>query len=128
MENDPRILQDAKFGSGEGLTFALAEVEPNAVRLIALDELGHLLAKAAIDRSAIPYVLNSGFYHDRQQGGTKQKLFKFDCRLSITGGLTLDMFPDSFGSATVGGLHSRFLFGLCPEPYQCVLSAFRWPF
>src|SRR5690348_6529514 len=39
------ILLQAKFGSAEGLIDRLQDVEPNAGRLVSVDELGHLMSK-----------------------------------------------------------------------------------
>ena len=114
---DDRLLR-AKFGSAEGLMERLQDVKPGASRLIAPDELSHLLSKAAIDRSSFPSVLNTAFYDDQHSGGTKGKSFSFDCRLSLAGGVVEELFGDSFGMATTGGLYDRFIFGLCPQPYQ----------
>ena len=116
-----------KFGSAEGLIKHLKEIEQNAVRLFAVDELGHLLAKAAIDRSSFPFIMNSLYYHDQQTGGTGKEQFQFDCRLSIAGGLVEELFGDSFGLATTGGLYDRFLFGLCPQPYEFLYRPFEGP-
>jgi len=112
------VLLKAKFGSAEGLITRLEDSEPNAVRLIYPDELGHLLKKANIDGASFSYILNSAYNEDRQEGGTKGKTFNLDCRLSLMGGLVEDEFGDSFGMATTGGLYDRFIFGLCPSPYQ----------
>jgi hypothetical protein len=124
MWQDNRLLK-AKFGSAEGLMERLQDVEPGASRLIAPDELAHLLTKAAIDRSSFPSVLNTAFYDDQHSGGTKGKSFSFDCRLSLAGGVVEELFGDSFGMATVGGLYDRFIFGLCPQPYQFLWRPFE---
>jgi hypothetical protein len=123
IEKNP-ILLEAKFGSAEALVERLEDIGPDAVRLVSVDELGHLMAKAAIDRSSFPYILNTAYYQDRQAGGSKGRQFNFDCRLSITGGIVEDTFGDSFGSATTGGLYDRFIFGLCPEPYDFLYRPF----
>src|SRR6185312_13264172 len=100
--------------SAEGLVEKLQDAEPGAIRLVFVDELAHLLAKAAIERSSFPYILNTAYYEDQQSGGTKGKLFSVDCRLSLSGGVVEQLFGDSFGMATTGGLYDRFIFGLCP--------------
>jgi len=120
-----RLLLKGKFGSAEALIEKLQDAEPNAVRLLSVDELGHLLAKAAIDRSSFPYILNSAYYEDHQTGGSKGHQFELDCRLSVMGGLVEESFGDSFGAATTGGLYDRFIFGLCPEPYQFLYRPFE---
>lgn len=112
------VLLKAKYGSAEGLIDRLGEIEAGGERLVYPDELGHLLAKAAMDRASFPYVLNTAYSNDQQEGGTKGKGFQFDCRLSLLGGIVEELFGDSFGLATTGGLYDRFTFGLCPDPYQ----------
>jgi hypothetical protein len=119
------LLIEGKYGSAEGLVDALQDVEPNAVRLYAVDELSHLLAKCAIDRASFPSILNSAYSYDCQRGGTKKARFVFDCRLSLTGGLVEDQFGDSFGMATIGGLYDRFVFGLCPQPFEYLYRPFE---
>ena len=118
-------LVEGKFGSGEGLINGLKDIETNASRLIAVDELKYLLEKCAIDRSSFPSILNTAYYHDRQEGGTKKDPFVFDCRLSLTGGLVEDQFGDSFGISSVGGFYDRFVFGLCPEPFKYLYRPFE---
>jgi len=125
MFDDPRLLRDAKFGSGEGLAEALADVEPNAVRLLAPDELAHLTAKMAIDRSSLAAILNTAYYRDVQQGGSRGRPFTIDTRLSVMGGLVEDQFGDNFGAATIGGFYDRFIFGLCPQPSQYLYRPFE---
>jgi hypothetical protein len=119
------ILLKAKFGSAEALIERLDDVGSDAVRLIYPDELGHLLSKAAIERSSFPYVLNTGFYEDQQAGGSRGHQFNFDCRLSIIGGVVEEIFGDAFGLATTGGLYDRFIFGLCPQPHQFLWRPFE---
>ncbi len=125
MWQQHHILLKAKFGSAEGLIDKLQDVEPDSVRLVAVDELGHLLAKAAIDRSSFPYILNTAYYDDVQTGGSKGHQFQLDCRLSLAGGIVEESFGDSFGLATTGGLYDRFIFGLCPEPYEYLWRPFE---
>jgi hypothetical protein len=118
-------LLKAKFGSAEALVERLEDIGADAVRLVFVDEMGHLLSKAAIDRSSFPYILNTAYYEDRQAGGSKGRQFNFDCRLSICGGVVEEIFGDSFGAATTGGLYDRFIFGLCPQPYQYLYRPFE---
>lgn len=117
------ILVESKFGSAEGLLLFLDEQKRDRC-LLAVDELGYLLSKAAILGASLPYVLNTSFYQDRQVGGTKTQKFNIDCRLSIAGGLLEDQFGDSFGLATAGGLYDRFLYGLCPSSWQYLYRPF----
>ena len=120
-----RVLLKGKYGSAEGLIEKLQDVEPDAVRLVYVDELGHLMSKAAIERSSFPYVLNSAYYEDEHSGGTKGRQFHINCRLSIVGGVVEELFGDSFGMATTGGLYDRFIFGLCPQPFQFLYRPFE---
>jgi hypothetical protein len=113
---DP-ILLKAKYGSAEGLTADLKDVGA-CVRLLAPDELGHLLRKCAIEHSSFPTFLTTAFYQDQQRGGTKKDAWEVDCRLSIAGGVVEDDFGDAFGLASVSGLYDRFLFGLAPQPFE----------
>src|SRR5689334_15639785 len=48
------VLIEAKFGSAEGFACAMKDAEPNAVRLLFVDELSHLLEKSKIDRASFP--------------------------------------------------------------------------
>ncbi|MFB3916090.1 MAG: DnaB-like helicase N-terminal domain-containing protein [Terriglobales bacterium] len=125
MWSDNRTLLKGKFGSAEGLIEQLQEIEPDGVRLLCPDELGHLLEKAAIQRSSFPYILNTSYYDDVQKGGSKGKPFNLDCRLSVAGGVVQELFGDAFGLATTGGLYSRFTFGLCPQPYEFLWRPFE---
>jgi hypothetical protein len=94
-----------------------------SIAVLYPDELRHLLEKATIDRSSFPTILTTAYYHDRQQGGTKNRRdqFSVDCRLSIAGGVVEEQFGECFGAVSVGGLYDRFTFGLCPLPY-----AYQW--
>ena len=112
----------AMFGSAEALVEIL---KGQLCCLLSVDELAHLLAKAAIDRSSFPFVLNRAFYSDRIIGGSKKEPWEIDCRISIAGGIVEDLFGDAFGYATTGGLHDRFLFGLCPQPYEHLFDPSR---
>ena len=111
------ILLKAKYGSAEGLVNDVKGAG-SCVRLLAPDELGNLLAKCAIENSSFPTFLTTAFYQDQQRGGTKKDQWEIDCRLSVAGGIVEDFFGDAFGSASVGGLYDRFLFGLSPLPCE----------
>jgi hypothetical protein len=114
--SDPTVLP-AKFGSGEALMQALSGAG-SCVRLLAPDELKHLLIKAGLEGASFPTLLTTAYYHDQQFGGTKKKneQFQIDCRLSIVGGVVESDFSECFGSASVSGLYDRFTFGLAPVP------------
>ncbi|HWR14957.1 MAG TPA: hypothetical protein VN577_09015 [Terriglobales bacterium] len=127
VEMQPPTLLEAKFGSAEGMAEQLKDTGSDSVRLLSVDELGHMLAKCAIQSSSFPYVLNSAFYKDEQIGGSKKQQFSVNCRISLVGGLVEELFGDAFGLATTGGLYDRFLFGLCPSPYQYLYRPFEGP-
>jgi hypothetical protein len=118
------VVVNGKFGSAEALIERLGDIGPDGVRLIFVDELAHLMSKAAIERSSFPSILNTGFYHDQQVGGSKGRQFTFDCRLSIAGGVVEEQFGEVFCGVTTGGLYDRFIFGLCPQPYQFLYRPF----
>jgi hypothetical protein len=120
-----QFLISGKFGSGEALVERLQDIETGAARFIWVDELAHLLAKCAIERSSFPYILNTAYYEDVQAGGSKGKQFNLNCRLSIAGGIVEELFGDAFGIATTGGLYDRFVFGLCPEPHEFLWRPFE---
>jgi Bifunctional DNA primase/polymerase, N-terminal/Primase C terminal 1 (PriCT-1) len=111
-----QTLLRAKYGSAEGLTADLKD-QASCVRLLAPDELSHLLRSCAIEHASFPSFLTTAFYQDRQRGGTKRHTWQVNCRLSILGGIVEDTFGDCFGITSVAGLYDRFLFGLCPRPY-----------
>ena len=113
---NPRLLR-AAFGSEYGFTNAVKEAGP-CVRLLAPDELSHTLRKCAIENSTFAQFLCSAFYFDRQHGGTKKETWEVDCRLSIFGSVVEADFGDCFGLSSARGLYDRFLFGLCPQPYE----------
>lgn len=122
-QGHPALLK-RKFGSSEGL-IERVQGDGSQQVVVFVDEMSHLMSKASIDRSSFAPVLNTAYYEDQQSGGTKGKQFNLDCRLSIAGGIPEESFGDSFGLATTGGLYDRFLFGLCPEPYQFLWRPFE---
>lgn len=114
---DDPVLLTMMAGSAEGL-FKSIEVADGDARLLNPDELSHLLEKASIDRATFPYVLNTAFYKTNVHLVIgKQKDVFFNCRLSLIGGIVEQNFEHSFGHSTTGGLHDRFIFGLCPSNY-----------
>jgi Bifunctional DNA primase/polymerase, N-terminal/Primase C terminal 1 (PriCT-1) len=116
------VLVPAMFGSAEAL---VERLQGQSCCLLSVDELAHLLAKAAIDRSSFPFVLNRAFYADRIVGGSKGQPWEIDCRISLAGGIVEELFGDAFGYSSTGGLHDRFLFGLCPQPYEHLWRPFE---
>jgi hypothetical protein len=107
-----------QYGSAEALVEKLSESGSDLVRILHADELATLLQKAMIDGASYCGALSEFFYSDHYESGTKKKRVTADCRLSVLGGIVDRRFEECFGSATVGGLYDRFIFGLCPTPYE----------
>jgi hypothetical protein len=109
------LLLKVSSGSPEMLA-ELLEVD-GAARLYFPDELAHLLIKASIEGSSFGPVLNSCYFETTRtiqaRGGEKA----INCRLSIAGGLVSERWDDYFGTATIGGLYERFIFGLAPSGF-----------
>jgi hypothetical protein len=111
------FLENTLAGSFEGLSERL-DVNGEA-RLLSPDELAHLLLKAQIDRASFPFTLNTSYYRTEfDVTAQRGKQIHVNARLGIIGGIVEDRFSESFGSATTGGLHDRFVFGRCPSPYE----------
>jgi hypothetical protein len=119
----PALMQ-LMAGSAEGLlTSEAIEGALGAGRLLAPDELGHLLEKSRIDNSSFPYLLNTAFYSNGfQVKMAKGRKADFACWLSIIGGLVEERFEDLFGSNATGGLYDRFIYGLCPTGFGFVFT------
>jgi Bifunctional DNA primase/polymerase, N-terminal/Primase C terminal 1 (PriCT-1) len=114
----PPMLESLKAGSAEGLLAKIGDQNGNSVLLFP-DELSHLLEKAQIAGASFAYALNTAFYHGESTLTIAHgQIVKFNCRLSLIGGVVDEKFDDSFGSATTGGLYDRFLFGQCPSGYS----------
>ncbi len=110
-------LENTLAGSFEGLVGRL-NVGGDA-RLLSPDELGHLLTKAQIDGASFPFALNTAFGRSEfDVTAARGKQISVNCRLGIIGGIVEDNFSSLFGAATMGGLHDRFIFGRCPQPFQ----------
>jgi hypothetical protein len=117
----------ANFGSAEGMLSSeeMGDLQ-GAKRLVFVDELGHLLEKATIEHSSFPYILNNSF--NRTQflvTMAQRKKVKFNCCLSLFGGVVEDRFGDLFGASTTGGLYDRFMFGLGPKPQKFLYRPFE---
>jgi hypothetical protein len=111
-------LETTLAGSAEGLLEKLSDANGDA-RLLSPDELGHLLTKARIDLASFPYVLNTAFYQNEfDLTVARGKRIHVNVALSVLGGIVEENFELCFGSATTGGLHDRFIFGLCPRPFS----------
>jgi hypothetical protein len=118
-------LMDVFAGSGEGLIRETAEAAGNS-RLFSPDELGHTLEKLQIERSSLSFLLSTAFYKtDFSVRMAKQSRVQFNCILSVLGGLVEDRFSDLFNAATTGGLHDRFVFGLCPDGFRLEYRPFE---
>jgi hypothetical protein len=112
------LLEELKSGSAEGLLEKIGDKNGMPV-LWWPDELSHLLAKAQIEHSAFPFVLNSCYYLDANTlTVAARKKITFNARLTLEGGVVEDNFGDSFGAATVSGLYDRFLFSICPSDFK----------
>jgi hypothetical protein len=120
-------LETTLAGSAEGLFGGETFLSANGdARLLAPDELGHLLTKAQIDRASFPFVLNTAFYKDQfDLIIARGKTIPVNVRLSVMGGIVETNFETCFGSATTGGLHDRFIFGRCPEPFSYLYRPFQ---
>jgi bifunctional DNA primase/polymerase-like protein len=93
---------------------------------IDVDELSHLFKKIGIEGSSFAPVLTTGFYKRMQTMFMgKGKSVTLNCAMSWIGGIVTEEFEECFGSATIGGLYDRFMFGLCPTGYTLAYDDFR---
>jgi CHC2 zinc finger len=119
------VRQDLMSGSAEGLIQRLANSDGQP-RLLFPDELGHLLEKAKIERAAFPFVLNRAFYQSKfDLTAARRTPLRFNCALSVLGGVRDDDFQFAFGAMTTGGLWDRFIFGQCPQPHEFLYRPFE---
>lgn len=106
-----------KAGSGEGMAQKIGDVG-GASKLVFVDELEHLMKKVNIKGSTFANTLDDAYTTDAQQATVEhRKEIPLHVRLSLAGGLPEEVFSEAFGAGTVGGLHSRFMFGVCPSSY-----------
>jgi hypothetical protein len=120
---DP-FLVETYSGSAEGLIKKIGAT--GQARLVWVDELSHLMAKANIDRASFPYILNHAYYKDEfSMIISQQKELKFNARLSILGGIVTENFEQSFGHTTAFGLYDRFLFALWPTGFEYDFTPFN---
>jgi hypothetical protein len=106
-----------KAGSGEGLASRIGD-QGGASKLVFVDELEHLLKKVNIKGSAFANTLDDAYTTDAQEAVVANRVhIPLHVRLSLAGGIPEEGFSEAFGAGTVGGLHSRFLFGVCPSNY-----------
>lgn len=112
---DRKRYTDTKAGSIEGLLAKLSENNYAGQKLVDLDEWSHFFKKAGIENASFVDILNSGFnkpeFHLTIAGG---KRIDLTCALSLVGGMVSDKVQECFNSASIGGFHDRFLFGICP--------------
>ena len=103
-------------GSMEQLARELGD-PGGAPRLLWIDELAHLFSKIQIDRASFAPILSNMFYSSAVSLRLGRKVtdrVTLRTRLSLMGGIVEERFHHAFSSQTAGGLHDRFLFGLCP--------------
>ncbi len=111
-------LVNVMAGSAEGLLGRLKTAN-GCARLVSMDELGHMLAKSHIENASFPYILNRAFYATQfELTIAKQKGMEFNCEMGLLGGCVSQQFDSLFDASTVGGLYDRFIFGMCPEPFE----------
>jgi hypothetical protein len=94
--------------------------------LVDLDEWQHLFSKANIEHSSFTSFLQSAFYrraHNVIIGGGFD--IELTCALTFIGGIVQDEFEECFGARSMGGLHDRFMFGLCPEGFNFLYRPFE---
>ena len=121
---------DVKAGSSEGLLKKLAKMRTignvKESLLIDLDEWSHFFSKAGIENSSFTSFLHTAFYKRRQNiVAGRGKELELDCALSFIGGIVEDEFDTCFGAASLGGLHDRFTFGLCPQGFNFMYRPFE---
>jgi hypothetical protein len=106
-----------KSGSGEGLAQKIGD-QNSASKLVFVDELEHLLKKINIKGSTFANTLDDVYTTDANRVTVEhRKEIIFDVRLTLAGGVPEEGFSETFGAGTVTGLHSRFMFGVCPNDY-----------
>ena len=111
-------LLPLKAGSAERMAKRIGDAggEP---RLVAVDELAHLLVKANIENASFTQVLSTAYYHDLQDMPDAQgKQANFNCRLTIAGGVVEEKFQELFGAKTTDGFYDRFIFGQHPTGFS----------
>ena len=124
------MYSEVRAGSSETLLRKLMRMKKNGALmsslLIDLDEWAHLFAKASIENSSFNTFLHTAFYK-RHVNVTLGGGFEVDlsCALTFIGGIVREEFGSCFGSKSMGGLHDRFVFGLCPEGYNFLYRPFE---
>jgi energy-coupling factor transporter ATP-binding protein EcfA2 len=112
-------------GSAEGLFRAIGDAG-GCARLYAPDELDHLFSKIQIDHASFAPVLQRAFYETSfQLVIAKGQKIDFNASLGILGGIVEEKFEECFGAITTAGLHDRFIFGICPQPFNFNFQPFE---
>jgi hypothetical protein len=124
------FYSDTKAGSSEGLLAKIARLRNSGkIResvLIDLDEWQHLFSKAGIENSSFTSFLHTAFYKRHQNVVVgRGKEINVDCALSFVGGIVEDEFDACFGANSMGGLHDRFTFGLCPQGFNFIYRPYE---
>jgi hypothetical protein len=116
----PKMYSQVRAASSEALLKKLHNMHKRGELmkslLIDLDEWQHLFDKAGIEHASFASFLQTAFYKRSQSvmlgGGFEVEI---SCALTLIGGIVEDQFEECFGARSMGGLHDRFMFGLCPE-------------
>jgi hypothetical protein len=124
LKDNPRAAEVAdtevvrlKSGSGEGMAQKIGD-QNGASKLVFVDELEHLMKKINIKGSTFANTLDDVYTTDSNRVTVEhRKEILFDVRLTLAGGVPEEGFSETFGAGTVTGLHSRFMFGVCPNDY-----------
>lgn len=104
-------------GSAEGLIQHIGQ--SGVQRLLSIDELSHLLEKAAIDRASFPFILNRAYSENSFSIiASGRKEIPYHAVLSVLGSIVTENFQRGFGHTTTGGLYDRFIFGLYPTGFE----------
>jgi hypothetical protein len=114
---DP-VLMHLKAGSAEGMAEIIGNANGNS-RLVFVEELEHLMKKVNYEGSTFANFLNDAYYRDQQTlVVARRKQVAFNARLTLAGGIPEQGFEEVFGAGSVTGLHSRFVFGVCPSKFE----------
>jgi hypothetical protein len=113
-----------KAGSAEGLAKVVKDKEGEPV-LWYLEELAHMLKKAAIQNASFPQILQELYSSNfMPMVVAEQQELLFNARLSIIGGLPTNQFQSAYTAETVGGFYQRSLFGLMPTEHQYLYTPY----
>jgi len=120
---------EVRAGSSESLLRKLQGMKKKGTLmrslLVDLDEWQHLFGKMSIEGSSFATFLQTCYYKNHSSvilgGGFEVDLH---CALTFIGGIVEDDFSTCFGARSMGGLHDRFVFGLCPPNYEFMYRPF----